>query len=100
MRSVSVRALPQATGRAVLILLCGTILFALIWIVVTSFKSNAELFANVWSLPSGIRPDNYVNAWNLGGMGSAFLNSVLVGVGASLGVVGLAAPAAYILSRA
>src|SRR5258705_360754 len=100
MRALSLRALPQATGRAVLVLLCVTILFALLWIVLTSFKSNAELFADVWSLPAGLRLDNYANAWNLGGMGSAFVNSVLVGAGASLVVVALAAPAAYILSRA
>jgi len=88
------------TGRAALIFYCVTVLFALLWIVVTSFKTNAELFANVWSLPSSLNFDNYVHAWNLGGMGQAFVNSVIVGFGASIGVVALAAPAAYVLSRA
>jgi raffinose/stachyose/melibiose transport system permease protein len=92
--------LPRRLVVLFLAFFCLTVIFSLLWITVTSLKSNAQLFANVWSLPTSLRLANYVNAWTLGGMGIAFLNSVLVSFSAAIGLVALAAPAAYILSRA
>jgi raffinose/stachyose/melibiose transport system permease protein len=99
MQARRIAELPQTAGKVFLALFCVSIILALAWIALTSFKSNAELFASVWSLPSGLEFDNYVNAWTLGGMGVAFANSILVAFGASIGVVALAAPASYVLSR-
>jgi len=87
-------------GRVFVVGVGVTILLALAWMVVTSLKTNEELFANVWSLPSVLRIDNYANAWSIGGMGAAFANSALVTAASAIGVVAIAAPAAYILSRA
>ena len=95
-----IRSMPRWAAVLLLVLFCGTIVFAIAWIVVTSLKTNRELFANVWSLPANFQLTNFVNAWNQGGMGVAFINSVLVAGGSAIAVVALAAPAAYILSRA
>ena len=97
---LDIQSLPRRTGVGFLALFCLTVVLSLVWITLTSFKSNAQLFADVWSLPAPFEPRNYANAWTLGGMGVAFRNSVLVAVGSSIGVVVLAAPAAYVLSRA
>jgi ABC-type glycerol-3-phosphate transport system permease component len=95
-----VQTVSRWSGVLFLGLFCLSVVFALLWIVITSFKSNAELFANVWSLPSNFELGNYAQAWTLGGMGVAFRNSILVAAGSAIGVVALAAPAAYVLSRA
>jgi N-acetylglucosamine transport system permease protein len=97
---VIVRSVPRWAAVALLVLFCVTIVGALAWIVLTSLKTNQELFANVWALPSSLQFVNFANAWTLGGMGVAFINSVLVAFGSAIAVVALAAPAAYVLSRA
>ena len=84
---------------AFLIGFASSIILALFWITMTAFKSNAELFANVWGLPGSLHLENFDHAWTIGGMGSGFLNSVLVAGGGAIGVVALSAPAAYVLSR-
>jgi N-acetylglucosamine transport system permease protein len=97
------RAVGGALGGAGRVLVVGvgaTILLALAWMVVTSLKTNEELFRDVWSLPSALRIENYANAWTTGGMGAAFANSAVATLGAAVSVVALAAPAAYVLSRA
>lgn len=73
--------------------------FVILWIIMTSLKTNQELYASVWALPSVPRFDNYVKAWQTVKMGQYFLNSVLV-VGISvLATVLVSAPASYVLSR-
>jgi ABC-type glycerol-3-phosphate transport system permease component len=74
-------------------------IFTFVWLIYSSFKSNQELFANVWKLPSSLQWQNYKTAWVSAQMGTYFLNSVWV-VGASiLLTIALSAPAAYVLAR-
>ena len=87
-------------ARLVVVGVGATVILGLTWIVVTSLKTNQELFADVWKLPASLHPENYANAWTIGGMGTAFANSVVATVGAAISVVAIAAPAAYVLSRA
>jgi ABC-type glycerol-3-phosphate transport system permease component len=96
----AVTACLGGAGRLFVIAVGASIILALAWMVVTSLKTNEELFANVWSLPSVLRVENYANAWTIGGMGAAFANSAVATVGSAVAVVALAAPAAYVLSRA
>ena len=87
-------------GRLFVLAIGASIILGIGWMVVTSLKTNAELFADVWKLPSTLRVENYANAWTIGGMGAAFVNSVVATLGSAIAVVALAAPAAYALSRA
>ncbi|MDQ6795206.1 MAG: carbohydrate ABC transporter permease [Chloroflexota bacterium] len=87
-------------ARLVVVAVGATVILGLTWIVVTSLKTNQELFADVWRLPASLHLENYANAWTIGGMGMAFANSVIATVGAAISVVAIAAPAAYVLSRA
>lgn len=52
-------------------------------LLVTSVKSQSEIFANPLALPQSPQWSNFVNAWTTGGFGKYFLNSVMV-VGISL----------------
>ncbi len=74
-------------------------IFGMLWIFVTSFKTNRELYGSVWTLPAVIQFQNYIKAWSVVKMGDYFLNSVLV-VFVSVAVILLvSAPIAYVLSR-
>jgi N-acetylglucosamine transport system permease protein len=84
---------------AVLLVWSSLGLFALAWVVMTSFKTNRELFANVWALPGGLAWDNYVRAWTRSRIGELFANSAIV-VAATVPLTALlGSMAAYILSR-
>jgi ABC-type glycerol-3-phosphate transport system permease component len=71
------------------------ILFPLIWMFYSSFKSNADIFANVFSPPSTLYLDNYREVFQLAGLGDFFTNSVIVSVVSVAGLVALSTTAAY-----
>ncbi|WP_066716672.1 carbohydrate ABC transporter permease [Clostridium sp. Marseille-P299] len=50
----------------------------LLWVVLVSFKTNAEIFQNPFSLPKILQWDNYKIAWSAGKLGSATLNSIFI----------------------
>lgn len=75
------------------------VILPLLWTFMSSFKSSSEIFASPFALPSVWRFDNYVRAWTSAGIGSYFLNSVIV-VGCALVIVmTLGAMCAYVLAR-
>lgn len=82
-----------------LILWAAFSICALIWIIFTSFKTNKELYAGVWSLPQGLHLENYIKAWSVVNLGRYFLNSVIVTSLAIFALTFLCTPAAYVLSR-
>lgn len=55
-----------------------TIIFPILWILYTSFKTNQEFFQNVWLLPKTLHFDNYLRAWKDASIGRYFLNSSLI----------------------
>ncbi|MFJ4027328.1 carbohydrate ABC transporter permease [Paenarthrobacter sp. NPDC089989] len=75
------------------------VILPLLWTFMSSFKTSSEIFASPFALPSQWRFDNYVKAWSEAGIGSYFLNSVIV-VGCALVIVMvLGAMCAYVLAR-
>ncbi len=77
-RRVALRKLLARTPIWALIgLLLVVVLYPLLWMLLSSFKTNAEFSLEpFWSLPSALHWQNYVDAWT-SGMGTYFLNSVL-----------------------
>ncbi|WP_245933413.1 carbohydrate ABC transporter permease [Arthrobacter livingstonensis] len=75
------------------------VLVPLAWTVMSSFKTSTEIFASPFSLPEHWSFTNYVSAWSTAGIGSYFLNTVIV-VGCALVIVMvLGAMCAYVLAR-
>jgi len=74
-------------------------IFAISWVVLTSFKTNRELYADVWAPPAELQWENYIKAWTTVKMGSFFLNSLIVVTVSVLILVLISAPVAYVLSR-
>lgn len=81
-----------------LILFAVIIILPLLWMVITGFKTNQELFLEPWKMPEVWKVENYMKAWRAG-IGVYFKNSVLTTVGAVVFSTLLSCLAAYPLSR-
>lgn len=74
-------------------------LLPMVWLVMSSFKTNLELLREPFQLPAVLRLENYLNAIRVGGLDQLFLNTVLISaVGTGLNVF-IAAMAAYVIAR-
>ncbi|MCM0678062.1 carbohydrate ABC transporter permease [Micromonospora phytophila] len=71
----------------------------LLWMFLSSFKSNTEILADPWGLPAELRLDNWVRAWNGAHIGQYFLNSLLVVAGSVTLTMLMGAAAAYVFAR-
>ncbi len=74
-------------------------LFPLLWLVISSFKTNAELLDNPFSLPEVWQIQNYINAIEVSGIGRMMINSVAISLIATLLNVLISAMMGYCLSR-
>ncbi|MFC5407060.1 carbohydrate ABC transporter permease [Cohnella soli] len=77
-------------------LLFTVILFG--WAVLASLSTTREIFTNSL-LRSGFHFSNYIHLFKDQGMGRYFLNSAIYTVAACIGIIVVAAPAAYIMGR-
>ena len=73
---------PKNTGLVVLkyiiFIIWGSVaVIGFTWMIMSSFKSNQELFSNIWGLPEKLRYENYIRAWVSGRIGKYFFNSVI-----------------------
>lgn len=72
----------------------------LFWILAASLSTSREIFSGaVLEFKSGLNWKNYVVAWNNQNVSVFFGNSLLYATISSAGVLLIAAPAAYVLSR-
>ena len=61
-----------------LILVAVIYIAPLLWVLMVSFKTNAEIFSSPFSLPESFYLENYTFAWTAGKLGIATLNSFIV----------------------
>jgi N-acetylglucosamine transport system permease protein len=73
--------------------------FPLLWVVISSFKSDAEILGDSWGLPSTLRFENWARAWTEANIGRYFLNSAVVVAGSLTLTMLLGAAAAYVFAR-
>ena len=75
-------------------------LFPLIWLAIASLKTNYEFLAgSPFSLPAVPQWQNYANALKVAGLGRMLLNSVIVGIAATVFNVIVARLSGYCISR-
>ena len=74
-------------------------LFPLIWMLSSSLKTQQTVFTDYSLIPASPHFENYLRAWVQGRFGTYFLNSLAYTLVIVVGVVGLAALAAYAFSR-
>ncbi|MGK5441524.1 carbohydrate ABC transporter permease [Micromonospora sp. URMC 105] len=71
----------------------------LLWMFVSSFKSNGEILADPWGLPETLRLENWSRAWTGAHIGRYFLNSLVVVAGSVSLTMLMGATAAYVFAR-
>ncbi|WP_174887621.1 carbohydrate ABC transporter permease [Cohnella herbarum] len=77
-------------------LIFSVVLFG--WVILASLSTTREIFTNTL-LASGPKFANYIDLFKTQAMGRYFMNSVIYTVASCIGIVVVAAPAAYILGR-
>lgn len=82
----------------VLAALAVAVVYPLLWMVFSGFKTNREIFSSPWSLPTELRWDNFVRAGNAGVI-SYFVNSIIVTAGSIVTTTLISAWAAFGLVR-
>lgn len=95
--------LRQGVAQAGWHLLClpvaATCVFPLLWMLSSSIKTQQTVFTDYSVIPASPHLENYARAWTQGRFGVYFLNSLGYTLIIVLGVVSLAAFAAYAFSR-
>jgi N-acetylglucosamine transport system permease protein len=71
----------------------------LLWVMLSSFKSDAEILADPWGLPAALRFENWSRAWTEAHIGRYFLNSAIVVAGSLTLTMLFGATAAYVFAR-
>lgn len=70
-----------------------------IWMVLSAFKSNREIFSSPFGLPAEWRWENFIKAWTEGELGNLYLNSIIVTLVAVSIAVFFATAAAFAFTR-
>ncbi|MFI8437411.1 carbohydrate ABC transporter permease [Streptomyces sp. NPDC079020] len=86
-------------SHGMLILWAIMVVMPLFWAVMSSFKSDTDIFNSPWSLPGSLDFSSWGRAWNQANMSEYFLNTILVVGGSLVGTLVLGSMAAYVLSR-
>lgn len=68
-----------------------------VWIIISSLKTNMEIFTAAISFPKVLQFQNYKNAFNLEGLWSAFRNTIIVSIASTALCIIISAMAAYAL---
>jgi len=76
-----------------------TCLYPLLWMIVSSLKTQDMIFKDISLIPHQFRFENYVLAWKEGGFGRNFFNSIIYTVSVVFGIVIISSMAAYAFSR-
>ncbi|MEV0146237.1 MULTISPECIES: carbohydrate ABC transporter permease [unclassified Nonomuraea] len=74
------------------------VLYPVLWMVLSGFKDNQEIFNQPWGLPGELRWSNYARAWDTGVV-RYFTNSVIVTSASIVATTLISAWAAYGLCR-
>ncbi len=85
-------------GRIILTLYALVLALPLLWMVMSSFKSNKDVYGRPFSLPSPWKVDNYTDAWTMG-VSHYFVNSLLVTAITTVVVLLCAAFASFAMVR-
>lgn len=99
-RSLTAREQAAFIGRDLFMGLCSLVaLFPIVWVIMSSFKTNAEILSSGIGLPSSLNPDGYIAALTISPILKYFANSVVITVITTVLNVLFLAMAAYVFAR-
>jgi len=99
MTNFSFKNMKKGTIYAILVIYTIVNAYPILWMIMSSFKSEKEFALNPFSLPKTIVWENYVKAWETANLGIFFINSILVSIVAVIITVFFGALASYFISR-
>ena len=76
-----------------------TCLYPILWMVLASLKTQETIFSSLSLIPRQFHFENYLKAWQEGGFGRFFLNSVFYTLCVVIFIVFISSLAAYAFSR-
>ena len=77
----------------------GLTFYPTVWMILSAFKSNREIFRDPFGLPDTWRWSNFAEAWEQAGLGGLYLNSLIVTAAAVTLSVLCATAAAFAFTR-
>ena len=83
----------------ILAIMAVTTIYPLLWLIISSFKNNIEIYTSAFSLPKKIAFENYFNAWQRARIGIYMGNSILVTLFSLIITLLLSSMTAYVLAR-
>jgi len=75
------------------------VIFPMLWAIMTSFKTDQEIFFSPWALPATPVFANFARAWTTARLGEYFVNTLLVIVPSLFLTLLFSSMAAYVLAR-
>ena len=60
------------------VLLVAAMFYPTVWMVLSAFKTDREIFRTPFALPDTWRWENFAKAWEIGRLGTLYLNSLFV----------------------
>ncbi len=93
------RSLTKLTSHVILAVFTIAILYPVVWMIFSSFKTPGELASNIWGPPQIYAFENYTNAWQSARLGIALSNSVFVSAASVVLVTCLSAVTGFALAR-
>lgn len=83
----------------VMILISLGTFYPLIWLLLSSFRENRDIFSSPFALPEQINFQNWIDAWQIGNMSTYARNSVIVTALTLVGILLFASMAAFAFSK-
>ncbi|WP_141502099.1 carbohydrate ABC transporter permease [Paenibacillus luteus] len=97
--STRVSLMGKTALRLFLLVQAVLVVYPLLWNVLASFKTNAEVMESPWKLPTSINWNNYVQAFSTARIGDYMVNSVIIVLLSMAVLLFAAVPSAYVLGR-
>lgn len=99
-RNLTAKERTAFVGKYLFMGLCSLVaLFPIVWVIMSSFKTNAEILSNGIGLPSSLSPDGYIAALTISPILKYFGNSVVITLITTVLNVLFLAMAAYVFAR-
>jgi N-acetylglucosamine transport system permease protein len=86
-------------SQAVLIACAVVVVLPFLWTIMSSFKTSKQVLQSPFTLPDRLHLENYVTAWTSAGIGTFFVNTLIVVGGALVLTMALGSMCAYFLAR-
>lgn len=83
----------------VMVIFALTTITPFLWLLLSSFKTNSEIYANPFGLPAHFDFDNYRTAWSAAHISQNLFNSLIISTFAVAFCLLIGAMAAYVLTR-